>query len=472
MGYRSADNPLHGGIMTKVRLRYGFVRMAVAWCAWATLATSTASGQPSCVGDCNGDGSVDVAEVVSAVQIALGAALDTCSSIDADGDRRATVDEITSAAGNVLYGCLESGVDDAFDGFRPDDVNYLASDELDGRDNLSPESAQARAYLIDQLRDIAVGLTPGAAGDAAFEQEFDQGTNVLAMIPGGDLADEYVIVGAHYDHFNGCGAICNGATDNVAGVAAALAIAREISDNPRPLRRSVVFAFWDAEEDGLLGSAYYLRHPLVPLAKTVAYVNYDIQGANLLPSLRGLSFAVAAETGGPRMFELLSEATAASDLDVYALSFIFGQGRSDYFNFVNGRVPTVFFSDSTGPCYHTSRDDVSVVDFGKLAKQAEIGTRLVERLAHTPVLPSYVRTSVSYRDAETVLEIITRALDDIDRFPAEDQTFVRDLHAQIEQVVADGPQKFDAGDITALAGGVARVVELLTEQPCDGFLEP
>ena len=63
---------------------------------------------------------------------------------------------------------------------------------------------------------------------------------------------------------------------------------------------------WDREEDGLLGSAYYVNHPIVPLAKTVGYVNFDIQGANLLPSLRNVSFAVGAETGGPKFQSIFS----------------------------------------------------------------------------------------------------------------------------------------------------------------------
>ena len=71
-----------------------------------------------------------------------------------------------------------------------------------------------------------------------------------------------------------------------------------------------------------------------------------------------------------------------------------------------------------------------------------------------------------------MLEVVERALVDIDRFPADDQAFVMDLQARLAQVVADGPEQLDAGDITALAGGVARVVELLTEQSCDGFLGP
>ena len=106
----------------------------------------------------------------------------------------------------------------------------------------------------------------------------------MAKIPGSDLADEYVIIGAHYDHLgNTCrtpdaaDTICNGATDNGAGAAAVLDVARKIKAAGTP-HRTVILALWDREEDGLLGSKYYAQHPIVPIAKTIVYVNFDIQG--------------------------------------------------------------------------------------------------------------------------------------------------------------------------------------------------
>ena len=113
------------------------------------------------------------------------------------------------------------------------DVAHLAGDDTAGRNNDTAGSAAARAYLIDQLRPIAQGLNRSGTGDAAYTQAFSGGTNVVAVIPGTDLADEYVVVGAHYAGLGGSCArsipedrICNGATDNATGVAGALAIAR------------------------------------------------------------------------------------------------------------------------------------------------------------------------------------------------------------------------------------------------------
>src|SRR5829696_6396176 len=162
------------------------------------------------------------------------------------------------------------------------DMVRLASDDTAGRNNGTPGSTLARQFLIDELKPISNGLNTAATGDAAYTQTMPNGTNVVAVIPGTDLANEYVVVGGHYDHLgSSCQSkeagdtICNGATDNAAGVAAVLAIARSIARNPT--RRSVIVAFWDREEDGLLGSLAYTQSPLVPLADTVGYVNFDIQ---------------------------------------------------------------------------------------------------------------------------------------------------------------------------------------------------
>ena len=64
---------------------------------------------------------------------------------------------------------------------------------------------------------------------------------------------------------------------------------------------------WDAEEDGLLGSAYYASDPLVPLEQTVAYINFDIQGSDLLPSIANSTIAVGAETGGQTLVEAVTD---------------------------------------------------------------------------------------------------------------------------------------------------------------------
>jgi hypothetical protein len=320
-------------------------------------------------------------------------------------------------------------------------------------------------------------------GDDAFKQPFvnmgTTGVNVIGVITGSELPNEYVMVGAHYDHlFQTCRTIevgdtvCNGATDNATGVAAVLAIGRGITALPTPPRRSIILAFWDAEEDGLRGSGHYVANPLVPLASTVSYVNYDIQGANLLPSIKNFSFAVGAETG-TGLDALVTQAAGGITLDLRLLSGIFGQFRSDYINFILASVPTVFFSDSTGPCYHSNDDEVAVVDFSKLDQQTRLGYDLTIALADGATPPTFAGqnpTLASFPDAVIIDEVLTTGLADLSLFGPADQLQLQQIQAEVAAIVAAGPAAFDSAAVGTLLNDTATVIDLLTRTACDGFL--
>jgi hypothetical protein len=351
------------------------------------------------------------------------------------------------------------------------DIARLAGDDTAGRNNGTAGSTLARQFLIDQLKPISTGLNTGATGDAAYTQTLPGGTNVVAVIPGTDLAD----LGSSCQYKSSGDTICNGATDNAAGVAAALAIARAIAAQPTKPRRSVVIGLWDMEEDGLVGSRYYADHPLVPLADTVGYVNFDIQGANLLPSLRNKSFAVASESGGDRFEQIVRSAVNGSTLDTEQLSSIFGQNRSDYVSFLAKQVPSVFFTDATGPCYHTNDDEIGVVDFGKLEQQIGIALSVTRQLANTSDPPAFAPNTplVTYADAvvlQRATELIWR---DRDRFSAQDQDTLNTIRTDLTNIVLDGRAAFGSDDVSTVLGHAATVViSILPKGECDGFLSP
>jgi len=360
-------------------------------------------------------------------------------------------------------------------------VEFLASDELAGRDNSTAGSRLAQDYLISQLQEFAQPLPGGAPGADGFAFAFDGGTNLLALIPGGDLADQYVIVGAHYDHVGssctGSGptdSICNGATDNATGVAAALDIGRSLASGTEPPRRSVIIALWDREEDGLLGSAAYLAAPPVPLTATVAYVNFDIQGANLSPALRGSTLVVGAETGGTNLVQAVQAASAASDLATVSFSLVFGQGRSDHANFVTAGVPSVFFTDASAPCYHTVGDDLSVVDFPKLEQQIALADALTHDLAAAEVAPSFDLGAplATYDDALSMQQLLVPAEADFGRLSSADEAAAKQFLVDLTSIVDAGPDAFDETAIGTLLSGAASIVEALASGECDGFLDP
>lgn len=352
-------------------------------------------------------------------------------------------------------------------------TELLAADELAGRDNLTDSSVAAQEFLIGEISLFAepVYADEGVEG---YLQHWTQGANILAVVPGGDLADEYVIVGAHYDHLGSdcatadpADTICNGAADNAAGVAAAISAVRTIAAEGVP-RRTIILALWDAEEDGLLGSAAYLADPVVPVAQTVGYVNFDIQGANLSPALANTTVIVGAETGGTNLIELTNQAIADSPLDALLLSVVFGQGRSDHANFVLDGVPSVFFTDANNGCYHTAQDDLLALDFAKLDLQVANGTALTRLLAATDAPPVFDSAApvTGYNDAVSMLAVVERALPDLGLFPADAAASTEQYYADLQAIVDAGPDGFNEDAVVTLLLGAVTMVSALTELPC------
>jgi hypothetical protein len=389
---------------------------------------------------------------------------------------------LAAPAGALTQEQVDKGARKAARGLRQP-VRFLASDKLAGRQNGSEGSAKAQAFLVKRLAKIA---EPLGTGDEPYLQPFlrlgDVGTNVLAVIRGSELPDEYVMIGGHYDHLGvDCdpGAkpgdvICNGATDNAAGTAAVLAVAKAIAKLPEPPRRSVLIALWDAEEDGLEGAEYYVEEaPLVPLAQTVAYVNLDLLGATLLPSLERNTFAIASETGGAVLRDAVDAAAAAHPyVQLTPLSEPFGQGRSDYRPFALAGVPTVFFGDGSSACYHTAGDDLSRVDWKKLAQQSAIAFRTVIALTEAATAPAFTAPSAVpvYEDAVELQRVLALSVPaDLPLFPAETQEMIVGRKAAIDAIADAGPAEFDEldGGTTLISAG--QFVAALEALPCPGW---
>jgi hypothetical protein len=167
-------------------------------------------------------------------------------------------------------------------------VAYLASDALRGRDTPSPGLDSAAAYLAREF--ARLGLQ-GGVDQGGFIQRYPlrgrpgvMAPNVVAIFPGGDptLRNEYVVLSAHMDHV-GVGrpvrgdSIYNGADDDGSGSVAVLEVARALARGPAP-RRTVLFFFATGEELGMLGTRWYLQHPVVPLDSTVAGLMIEMIG--------------------------------------------------------------------------------------------------------------------------------------------------------------------------------------------------
>jgi hypothetical protein len=216
--------------------------------------------------------------------------------------------------------------------------------------------------------------------------------NVVGILPGRNsrrLADSIVLVDAHYDHIGRVGAggcrpsgadsICNGADDDASGTVAVLEIARMMKARPRP-ERTVVFLATTGEESGLVGTNWYIAHPVRPLEAMSS--NLEIEMIGRPDSLAGPS-GYAWLTGFER--STMGETFAAAGLHISPdkrLSESFFT-RSDNIAFARRGIPAHTLSSfNLHTDYHQATDDVSKVDFGHMAAVINAATKAVEILAN------------------------------------------------------------------------------------------
>ena len=275
---------------------------------------------------------------------------------------------------------------------------------------------------LDELREKARrrGFKPIHTGlkvnlNLKSETTTSDSPNVVGIVEGRDskLKNEYVVYTAHWDHL-GVGEpdasgdkIYNGAYDNASGVAAVLGIAEALAKMPKKERpkRSILFLFPTAEEQGLLGAEYYSLHPLVPLSKTAANVNID--GVNFFGKTTDFS-ALGSERSSIEL--VINEAAKERGLTVEGdmrpeQGFFY---RSDHFPFARVGVPAIslrhgdnfvtplrgeaeaFFKDYTAKYYHQASDEYrDWWDTSAMIQEAELGLAIGMKLANLPAMPRY-----------------------------------------------------------------------------------
>jgi Zn-dependent M28 family amino/carboxypeptidase len=211
------------------------------------------------------------------------------------------------------------------------------------------------------------------------------GVNLIGLVRGTDpsVADEAVVVGAHYDHL-GIGSsvngdsIYNGADDDASGVAAVLTAARELAAGPRP-RRTVVFLLSTGEEQGVLGTQWYLQHPAVPLERTVADLEVEMIGRpDTLAGGPGRLWLTGYDRS--TLGERLAGAGLPVVADPYPDQHFFE--RSDNIVFAWRGIPAHTLSSfGLHRDYHQPSDEVRRIDPEHLDRAAEVVSRAVRLLA-------------------------------------------------------------------------------------------
>jgi Zn-dependent M28 family amino/carboxypeptidase len=240
-------------------------------------------------------------------------------------------------------------------------------------------------------------------------------SNVAGVLPGSDpqLASEYVIIGAHYDHLglggteslaaNPEGQIHHGADDNASGTTGLLELARVLAAERSKIKRSIVFVAFSGEELGLLGSSAYTKNPVVPLASTVAMLNMDMIGR-----LRNGSLFVGGVGTSPIWKPLLEKLNGAASASAsphgngsgsrFQLSYgEDGFGPSDHQSFYVKDLPVLFFFTGTHDDYHKPTDTADKINAEGLKQVAELVQEIAIAVANEPQRIAFTKVKVEQR---------------------------------------------------------------------------
>ena len=295
-----------------------------------------------------------------------------------------------------------------------------ASDEFEGRNTGEAGQKKAVEYLRnfyiendieagdpdkDYFQKMTLNISRGNEGEVDSE-------NVIAIIRGTEIPDEYVILTAHLDHVGygrtgsragrNVNKIHNGADDDGSGTVAVLEIAqafKEASKKGKGPKRSIVFLHVTGEEKGLLGSAYYADNPIYPLEDTVTNLNLDMIGRTD-PTRQGENREYIYIIGSDHdsqdlhnLSELTNSETVNIDLD-YRFNakddpqrFYY---RSDHYNFAKNGIPIIFYFSGTHPDYHMPSDTPDKIEYDLL----EVRSRLV----------FYTAWNIANRDKRIVID--------------------------------------------------------------------
>tara|TARA_Y100001972_G_C7658251_1_gene331675 strand:+ start:179 stop:1639 length:1461 start_codon:yes stop_codon:yes gene_type:complete len=225
------------------------------------------------------------------------------------------------------------------------------------------------------------GLTKKIIFNADMLIETIDSENVLGFVSGSEKPEEVVIVSAHYDHLGvKDGNIYNGADDNASGTSAIIEIAEafaEAKENGDGPKRSVMFIAFSGEEEGLLGSRYYVTNPEVPLSNTVANLNIDMIGRQDLKYSEDPNYIYII--GSDRISTELDN-LAKSVNEEYStklrLDYRYNDyndpnqyyKRSDHYSFAQNNIPIIFYFSGTHGDYHQPTDTVDKINFEKVKK--------------------------------------------------------------------------------------------------------
>lgn len=220
--------------------------------------------------------------------------------------------------------------------------------------------------------------------------------NVVAFIEGNDpdFKDEFIVLGAHYDHLGLGGpsskstiknTIHYGADDNASGTAALLEIAEKIAVQQHKLKRSVMFIAFGAEEHGLLGSKYFVNNPLQPINQIKLMINMDMVG-RLNEKKQVYMGGAGTFPNGVSFMENLGK-----DLHLNPIVHTGGVGGSDHVSFYKKNIAVLGIHTGGHPQYHTPNDTIDLINFEGHKQVSEYVFETIMRLASTNYTLNFIK---------------------------------------------------------------------------------
>lgn len=268
----------------------------------------------------------------------------------------------------------------------------LADKEAAIDNDLKPQSAEIKGYSVIMDAHLKRGNVIPVR-------------NVVGVLEGsGPLAEEAIVIGAHYDHVGSGGfgsmgagrvvAIHQGADDNGSGTTAMLELAKRFASHKDRQGRKLIFMAFSAEELGLFGSVHYCKEPLFPLEKTAAMINLDMVG-RLRPDKESKKDRILVQgSGTSEGFEALLDKINKS-YDFTTVRQKSGFGPSDHSSFASKKIPVLFLWTDVHEDYHRPSDTPDKINYEGMDKIIRFGSEVIGELASVKEKPKFIEVKTA-----------------------------------------------------------------------------
>jgi len=286
-------------------------------------------------------------------------------------------------------------------------LEILASDSFEGRCTATEGQKMAAAYIAGQMEKYGLQqVAKDSNGNLSWFQSWPfakrfgdkkkytpYSENVMGVLPATSPSEEYVVISAHYDHLGIIrDTIYYGADDNGTGSSSLLELIRIYHDLTPVREKNILFLFFSGEEKGLLGSAYYAEHPVLPLSATVCDLNIDMVGRadSTHAADSNYVYVIGSDRISKKLDSLLQVANGLHH--PMELDYTYNDEndpqrlyeRSDHYNFAKNGVPVAFFFSGLHPDYHRSTDDIEKINLDVLYWRMMLVYRLANQVIAYP----------------------------------------------------------------------------------------